>query len=87
MRAQALGQAPLAMEAAGCIALVGEAEHEVREVMIEGVSGLLNVHPHRERPVWIPSRKRLGWSNGAKRKRLSTCCNSGCGWVAKHNVG
>ncbi|WP_371420575.1 DNA-packaging protein [Tardiphaga sp.] len=65
VRAQALGQAPLAMEAAGRIALVGETEHEVREVMIEGVSGLLNVHPHRERPVWIPSRKRLEWSNGA----------------------
>lgn len=65
VRAQALGQAPLAREAAGRIALVGETEHEVREVMIEGVSGLLNVHPHRERPIWIPSRKRLEWSNGA----------------------
>src|SRR5438128_2668231 len=41
VRAQALGQAPLAREAAGRIALVGETEHEVREVMIEGVSGLL----------------------------------------------
>ena len=27
------------------IALVGETEHDVREVMIEGVSGLLAVHP------------------------------------------
>jgi hypothetical protein len=27
------------------IALIGETEHEIREVMIEGVSGLLSVHP------------------------------------------
>jgi phage terminase large subunit-like protein len=32
--------------------------------MIEGVSGLLAVHTHRERPVWIPSRRRLEWDNG-----------------------
>jgi phage terminase large subunit-like protein len=65
VRAQALGQAPLAHEKARRIALVGETEHDVREVMIEGVSGLLSVHPDHERPVWMPSRKRLEWSNGA----------------------
>jgi phage terminase large subunit-like protein len=65
VRAQALGRAPLAHEAAGRIALVGETEHDVREVMIEGVSGLLSVHARSERPVWTPSRKRLEWSNGA----------------------
>jgi phage terminase large subunit-like protein len=37
----------------------------VREVMIEGVSGILGVHPRGERPVWSPSRKRLEWANGA----------------------
>jgi phage terminase large subunit-like protein len=65
IRAQALGLSPLAREPAGRIALVGETEHDVREVMIEGVSGLLAVHRRDERPVWLPSRKRLEWNNGA----------------------
>ena len=47
------------------IALIGETEHEVREVMVEGVSGLLAVHSHNERPQWISSRRRLQWPGGA----------------------
>lgn len=47
------------------IALVGETEHDAREVMVEGISGVLAVHRRGERPQWIPSRKRLEWSNGA----------------------
>jgi phage terminase large subunit-like protein len=65
IRAQALGIKPLAHECVGRIALVGETEHDVREVMIEGVSGLLAVHGRDERPNWISSRKRLEWKNGA----------------------
>jgi phage terminase large subunit-like protein len=47
------------------IALIGETEHDVREVMIEGVSGLLAVHESHNRPKWIPSRRRVEWGNGA----------------------
>jgi phage terminase large subunit-like protein len=47
------------------IALIGETEHEVREVMIEGVSGLLAVHRSDERPEWIPTRGRVEWKDGA----------------------
>ena len=47
------------------IALVGETEHDVRTVMVEGVSGLLKVHPHWERPSWQPTLRRLEWKNGA----------------------
>jgi phage terminase large subunit-like protein len=47
------------------IALVGETEHDVREVMVEGISGLIAVSQRAERPVWIPSRRRLEWPNGA----------------------
>lgn len=65
IRAQALGLAPLADAPVSNIALVGETEHDVREVMIEGVSGLLAVHRRDQRPVWTSSRKRLEWSNGA----------------------
>ncbi|HEV7601626.1 MAG TPA: terminase family protein [Bradyrhizobium sp.] len=64
IRAQALGLAPFATAKAARIALVGETEHDVREVMIEGVSGLLAVHAWHERPSWLPSRKRLEWSDG-----------------------
>ncbi|HVV63301.1 MAG TPA: terminase family protein [Pseudolabrys sp.] len=53
------------------IALVGETEHDVREVMIEGVSGLLAVHAERERPQWIPTRRRLEWKTGAVAQAFS----------------
>lgn len=47
------------------IALIGETEHEVRSVMVEGVSGLLAVHRRAERPEWQPTRRRLQWKDGA----------------------
>ncbi len=53
------------------IALVGETEHDVREVMIEGVSGILTAHAHGERPLWIPTRRRLEWRNGAVAQAFS----------------
>ena len=65
VRAQALGLPPMADAPVANIALVGETEHDVREVMIEGVSGLLAVHRRDERPAWISSRRRLEWRNGA----------------------
>jgi phage terminase large subunit-like protein len=71
IRAQALGLPPFATQKASRIALVGETEHDVREVMIEGVSGLLAVHGWHERPTWLPSRKRLEWSNGAVAQAFS----------------
>jgi len=51
--------------AAAHIALIGESEHDAREVMVEGVSGLFAVHRPHERPAWISSRRRLEWPNGA----------------------
>ncbi|WAC27281.1 DNA-packaging protein [Ancylobacter sp. SL191] len=50
---------------AGRIALVAETFNDVREVMVEGVSGLLAIHPRGERPRWEPTRRRLEWPNGA----------------------
>lgn len=47
------------------IALIGETEHEAREVMVEGVSGVLAAHRWDERPEWSPTRRRLQWPNGA----------------------
>ncbi len=65
VRALALGIAPYADAPHGRIALVGESEHDVREVMIEGESGLMRLGAWRQRPVWSPSRRRLEWQNGA----------------------
>ena len=65
VRAMATGRAPFAAAPAGRIALVGETLADVREVMIEGVSGLIAIHPKGERPEWQPSRRRLTWPNGA----------------------
>ena len=47
------------------IALVGETAADAREVMIEGISGLLSVHAPSDRPAWQPSRRRIEWKNGA----------------------
>jgi phage terminase large subunit-like protein len=65
VRAAAQGIPPYADRRHRHIALVGESEHDVREVMIEGVSGLLRVSPRAERPTWIATRRRLEWPNGA----------------------
>jgi phage terminase large subunit-like protein len=49
----------------GRIALVGETLADGRDVMIEGVSGLLSVHAPGRAPRWRSSLRRLDWPNGA----------------------
>src|SRR4051794_27731524 len=71
VHALAYGRTPYASRACRHIALVGETEHDVREVMIEGVSGILRVASRGERPLWMPSRRRLEWSNGAVAQAFS----------------
>lgn len=60
----ALGLPPFATSPVARIALVAETASDLREVMVEGVSGILSVHSNRDRPLWQPSRKRLQWANG-----------------------
>ncbi|OKL43207.1 ATP-binding protein [Pseudovibrio exalbescens] len=57
---------------AGQIALVGQTYHDVREVMVEGVSGVMNIHPRHERPAWSSSRRRLEWPNGVVARCFSS---------------
>jgi phage terminase large subunit-like protein len=71
VRAMALGLPPIADEPCGRIALVGETMADVREVMIEGVSGIRAVHEAAERPHWEASRRRLVWRNGAVAQAFS----------------
>lgn len=65
VRALVHGVPPYADQKFGNLALIGETEHDAREVMIEGQSGLLSVSPDAQRPVWSPSRRRVEWDNGA----------------------
>ena len=53
-------------DAAGMrVALVGETLADARAVMVEGVSGLLAVHPPEARPLFEPSKRQVTWPNGA----------------------
>ena len=47
------------------IALVGATFADVREVMLSGPSGLLNIGPPEEQPSFESSRRRVIWPNGA----------------------
>lgn len=47
------------------IALLGRTSGEVRDVMIEGESGILAISPPWFKPIYEPSKRRLTWPNGA----------------------
>ncbi len=49
----------------GRIGLIGRTAADVRDVMIEGESGLLSVFPKWDRPDYQPSKRRVVFSNGA----------------------
>jgi phage terminase large subunit-like protein len=54
------------------IALVGLTAADARDVMVEGESGILAVHPEGKRPLYEPSKRRLTWPNGS----IATCYNA-----------
>jgi phage terminase large subunit-like protein len=62
---RAIASGPRERGACGRIALVGETHADVREVMVDGVSGLMAVHPRAEKPRYEATRRRLVWPNGA----------------------
>jgi phage terminase large subunit-like protein len=47
------------------IALIGETAADVRDVMVKGNGGILATHPPEFRPVYLESKRRLEWPNGA----------------------
>ena len=47
------------------LAFVAESERDARQVMVEGLSGILEISPSEERPEFFPSRGELLWPNGA----------------------
>ena len=52
-------------------ALVGPTLHDVREVMVEGPSGLKALPERAKRPRWEAGRRRLVWPNGSEAHAFS----------------
>jgi len=52
--------------------LVARAASDVRDVMVEGESGILSVSPPDFRPEYEPSKRRLTWPNGATATTFSS---------------
>jgi phage terminase large subunit-like protein len=65
VRSWCCGSTPLAAGKFSRIALVAETAADARDVMVEGESGILAVHPPDFRPQYEPSKRRLTWPNGA----------------------
>jgi len=47
------------------MAIIGKTPGDVRDVMVEGPSGIMTVAPPWERPEYVPSKRRLTWPTGA----------------------
>lgn len=45
--------------------ILGETQEQVRNIMLEGESGILKIHKKDEMPIYKPSKKELIWPNGA----------------------
>lgn len=55
-----------AMENPGCrITLVGRTAADIRDVIVDGDSGILNVGRPSDRPEYITTKRRLVWPNGS----------------------
>jgi phage terminase large subunit-like protein len=65
VRGWVCGESPLAKGRYCRIALIAETAADARDVIVEGESGLLAVHPRDFRPTYEPSKRRLTWPNGA----------------------
>jgi phage terminase large subunit-like protein len=64
-RSVVCGDTPFSKGRYGRLAIVAETAADCRDVVVEGESGVLNVHPKDFRPIYEPSKRRLTWPNGA----------------------
>lgn len=65
VRSMVCGDTPLAPGRAKRVALIAETAADARDVLVEGDSGIMGVHPKDWRPTYEPSKRRLTWPNGA----------------------
>jgi len=66
VRCQVEGARPMDTGRCRRVALVGETQDQVREVMVFGESGILACSPPDRRPDWVATRRCLVWPNGAE---------------------
>ncbi len=66
------GDTPMGRSKYERMAIVGLTAADARDVIVEGESGILAVHPPDFRPLYEPSKRRLTWPNGA----IATCYNA-----------
>lgn len=59
------GDTPMSAGRHHRMAIVAETAADARDVLVEGDSGILAVHPPAFRPHYEPSKRRLTWPNGA----------------------
>lgn len=71
IRSQVEGDTPLSAGRRSQIALIGETSSDVRDVMINGPSGICTVSPPDYRPKYIANRKALVWPNGVEAQVFS----------------
>ena len=71
VRAQVEGARPLHAGRCRRVALVGETYEQVRDVMVEGESGILRCSPPDRRPHWVAGQRKLVWPNGAEARAFS----------------
>ncbi|MFT6459757.1 MAG: phage terminase large subunit-like protein [Pseudophaeobacter arcticus] len=71
IRSQVEGATPLAPGRARRLALIGETYDQVRDVMIQGDSGILACSPPDRRPQWKSGERKLIWANGAMAQAFS----------------
>lgn len=64
-REEMCGSTPMSAGRGRRLALIAETAADGRDVMVEGESGILAVHPKDYRPLYEPSKRRLTWPNGA----------------------
>jgi len=46
--------------------VIGATADDARDIIVEGESGILAICPNKERPTYLPSKRRLEWPNGSK---------------------
>ncbi len=72
LKGVALGDPHYPGSSGGRVALLGTSYDDMRNVMVEGESGILAISQKEERPGWYPSRRELVWPNGAIGKLFSS---------------
>lgn len=65
IRSWVCGDTPLSKGRCSRVALVAETAADGRDVMVEGESGLLGIHPKDFRPLYEKTNRKVTWPNGA----------------------